>query len=181
MRCPALVLSGLAALSTAFFAHGAIANDLVVTQAFAPVATPTLVAPTTVIVPPVPVTTFSPVVAQPVPVTTFSPVVAPVTTLSPVVTVPRRWTTFTPVVPAAPAPVVAFSPVVPAAPVPVTTFSPVVTQQVPVTTFFAPAPTVTTFSPVVAPAVAAPAVGVRSKVVYVPGQPIRNFFRTITP
>jgi hypothetical protein len=44
-----------------------------------------------------------------------------------------------------------------------------------------PAPVVA-FSPVVAaPAVATPAVGVRSKVVYVPGQPIRNFFRTITP
>ena len=65
-------------------------------------------------------------------------------------------------------------------PAPVMTYSPIMSQPMPVTTYYAPAPTVT-YSPVVVPAVVAPTVGVRSKVVYVPGQPVRNFFRTITP
>jgi hypothetical protein len=165
MRCPALLLGGFLAL----VGSSAAANDLVVTQAYSPIVAPayvapTVVAPTTVYYPPAPPIVEAPVMAP--------PAIAPVTTYSPVV-VPRRWITYSPVVPAAPAPVVTYSPVVPVAPAPVVTYSPVVT---------APAPVVT-FSPVVpaAPVVAAPAIGVRSKVVYVPGQPVRNFFRTITP
>jgi hypothetical protein len=153
MRCPAYALGGFLAL----VASTAAANDLVVTQAYAPVAAPVYVAPATVYYPPA-----APVIEAPVleaPPVVAAPAIAPVTTYSPVVVTPRRWITYSPFVPVAPAPVVTYSPVV-TAPAPVVAYSPVV-----------PA----------APVVAAPAVGVRSKVVYVPGQPIRNFFRTITP
>lgn len=93
-------------------------------------------------------------------VTAYRPVVtaAPVVAASPVVT------TYSPVV--AETPVVAYSPVVTEAysPVVTTTYSPVVTAA------YAPAPVVTSYY--------AP---VRTKVLYVPGQPVRNFFRGISP
>ncbi len=100
-------------------------------------------------------------------VTAYSPVVtaAPVVAASPVVTsYSPVVTAYSPVV--AETPVVTYSPVVTEAysPVVTTTYSPVVTAA------YAPAPVVTSYY--------AP---VRSKVLYVPGQPIRNFFRGITP
>ncbi len=92
------------------------------------------------------------IVYNPVVTTTY---MAPATvTYSPVETV------------VAAAPTVVYSPPVVAAPA-VTTYSPVVTTYTPV---------VTTYTPVVA----AQPVIVRPKV-YVPGQPVRNFFRAITP
>jgi hypothetical protein len=103
---------------------------------------------------PAPVTTYRPVVPAPV-VTTYRPVVP-----APVVT------TYRPVVPA---PVVTtYRPVVPA---------PVVTRYRPVV----PAPVVTTYRPVYPTVVPAVAPVVVATDVYVPGQPIRNLLRAITP
>ncbi|HUY92315.1 MAG TPA: hypothetical protein VMV10_26475 [Pirellulales bacterium] len=94
-------------------------------------------------------------------VTAYSPVV---TTYSPVVT------SYSPVV-------TSYSPVV------TETYSPVVTAYSPVVTSYSPivtySPVVTAYSPVVT-SYYAPTV-VRSKVLYVPGQPVRNFFRARTP
>lgn len=95
-------------------------------------------------------------------VTAYSPVV---TSYSPVVT------SYSPVVTETYSPVVtSYSPVV-------TSYSPVVTSYSPVMTSYSPV--VTSYSPVVT-SYYAPAV-VRSKVLYVPGQPVRNFFRAVTP
>ena len=70
---------------------------------------------------------------------------------------------------------------------PVTTYAPVVQRPVttyyappvatPVTTYYAPAVTAV---PVATPVVAARPVVVRTKV-YIPGQPVRNILRAITP
>jgi len=81
--------------------------------------------------------------------------------------------TYSPVVTSYSPVVTSYSPVV-AAPV-VTSYSPVVTSYSPVVTSYSPvvaAPVVTSYY--------APAV-VRSKLLYVPGQPVRNFFRAVTP
>jgi hypothetical protein len=117
---------------------------------------------------PAPVVTYSPVL--PAPTVTYSPVV-PATAVEPV-------TTYRPA-----NEVITYSPVVTPAPVPVTTYY----APAPVTTYYAPAPVVT-YSPVVTaygPVVAAPVVVgrpayARTKVYY-PGQPVRNFFRAVTP
>jgi hypothetical protein len=96
--------------------------------------------------------------SAPAQVVVYSPV-APAVSYSPVVT------TYSPVVTAAPT--VVYSPRV-------VTYSPVMTTYSPV---------VTSYSPVVsayAPVVAARPVLIRPKV-YVAGQPVRNFFRAITP
>ena len=90
MRRPALVFGGLAALSTAFFTSRVTANDLVVTQAYAPIVAPAYVVPTTVYYPPAPAMVEAPIMAP--------AAVAPVTTYSPVVVTPRRWITYSPVV-----------------------------------------------------------------------------------
>jgi len=93
------------------------------------------------------------------------------------------YTTYSPVVAAAPVVTETYSPVVTSYSPVVTSYSPVVTSYSPVVTSYSPVVTsyspVTTYSPIVT-SYYAPAV-VRSKVLYVPGQPVRNFFRAITP
>lgn len=99
-----------------------------------------------------------------------------VTAYSPVVTAAPVVTSYSPVV--TETPVVSYSPVVAEAPV-VTSYSPVVSEVYsPVVTTYSPVVT-TAYSPVVT-SYYVPTV-VRSKVLYVPGQPVRNFFRAITP
>jgi hypothetical protein len=124
--------------------------------------------------------TYSPVVTsyaaptvayRPISGTTYTNYYPSYTTYSPVVT-----ETYSPVVTSYSPVVTAYSPVV-------TAYSPVVTSYSPVVTAYSPV--VTTYSPVVtaAPVVTSyyvPTV-VRSKVLYVPGQPVRNFFRARTP
>jgi len=116
------------------------------------------------------------VVGGPSPVVSYAPVVTRYYT--PPVVSPPITTYYAPAV-AAPAPVTTYY-----APVaPVTTYyapAPVVTYRAPVATYHAPV--VTYRAPVVysAPVVAAPYAVVRPKV-YIPGQPIRNFVRAITP
>lgn len=137
-----------------------------------------------------PIVVQSPVVAVPAPI--VAPIVAP-----PAFPAPPAYSVQRPIIDGAilPAPVTVFSPVVAAPPVatpwmPVqstTVFSPV-TDNPPLTGYVLP-PTyapVTVFSPVmvgppvVVTAPVGPAVVVRPKV-YVQGQPVRNFFRAITP
>lgn len=121
------------------------------------------------------------VVVGPNPLVSYGPVVTRYYT-SPVVS-PPITTNYAPAV-VAPAPVTTYY-----APVaPVTTYyapAPVVTYRAPVATYHAPI--VTYRAPVVysapvysAPVVVAPYAVVRPKV-YIPGQPIRNFVRAITP
>lgn len=82
---------------------------------------------------------------------------------APVAVAPAPVVTYRPTIVSAPAPVIAYSPVAP----PVVAYSPVAPAPVAV----APAPVVYTVGrPVVV-----------STKVYVPGQPIRNFFKAITP
>jgi hypothetical protein len=91
---------------------------------------------------------------------------------------------YDPVVPAVVAPTVTYAPVVTAPAV--TTYAPVIAA--PPTVVYRPmvaaySPVVTTYTPVVtgyAPVIAGRPVLVRPKV-YVAGQPVRNFFRAITP
>jgi len=99
-----------------------------------------------------------------------------VTAYSPVVTAAPVVTTYSPVV--TETPVVSYSPVVAETPV-VTSYSPVATEVYsPVVTAYSPVVT-TAYSPVVTTYYAPTVVG--AKVLYVPGQPVRNFFRAITP
>ncbi len=93
------------------------------------------------------------------------------------VSTPAPTVTYSPVVQTAvPAPVVTYRPVVPA---PTVVYrAPVVAAPV---TVYRPVAPVTVYSPVVAaPVVAARPAVVRTKVYY-PGEPIRNFFKAITP
>jgi hypothetical protein len=95
---------------------------------------------------------------------------APVETAAyqPVISAPAETVTYDPVTPA---PVVSYRVVAPA---------PVVVYRAPVVSYYTPAPVVAyrpavTYGPVVYPAPV-----VRAKVYY-PGQPVRNFFRAVTP
>ena len=110
----------------------------------------------------------------------LSPVVAPAQTVTYQPIAPAPTVTYRPV---APAPTVTYRPVA----APVVTYRPVapaptVVYRTPVTTYYTPAPVTTYYAP--APAVTYspvyPAAVVRTKVYY-PGQPIRNFFKAITP
>ncbi len=74
-----------------------------------------------------------------------------------------------------------YAPVVAA---PVTTYyAPVVSP--PVTTYYAPAPVTTYYAPAATTVVATPVVAARPVIirpkVYIPGQPVRNVLRAITP
>ena len=97
--------------------------------------------------------TYSPVTSYYAPaVTTYSPVTAysPVTTYSPI-------TTYSPMVAAVTAPTVTY--------MPVTSYSPVVS-----TAYYAPAAVYSTYSPLVYS---------YARPYYVPGEPVRNFFRAL--
>lgn len=112
------------------------------------------------------VVTYSPVV-------TAAPVVVPVTTFSvtPVTTVASPTVVYRPVVTGA------WAPTTVAYRVPVTVLSPVTT----VSTFeVASAVTTVSFSPVVTAVPVGPPVYVRTSY-FVPGEPVRNFFRSFAP
>lgn len=114
----------------------------------------------------------------------YTPLVAPPPTTVYYGAIPAPATTTTYYAPApvavAPAPVVTYRPTVTYSPAPVVAYSPVA----PTVTYYgaAPAPVVA-YSPVVGAPVMVPVgrpVTVSTKV-YVPGQPVRNFFKAITP
>lgn len=121
-------------------------------------------------------TYYAPAVVAPQPVTTYyAPAPAATTTYY---SAPGTVTSYYAPAPAAvvgPTPVTTYY-----APAPVVVARPTVTYYapaaVPVTTYYAPVPVTTYY----APAVVAPVGVVRSKVYY-PGEPVRNFFKAITP
>ncbi len=160
----------LFAVAVAAFLQSSAWGQVVVYSPVLPPPAPVVTAymPTPVLAPAPVITSYAPapVVAnyEPLPliapaapvVTAYAPVPAPVPVVTAYAPAPI------PVVTAyAPAPVVAYSPVIPAAPV--VAYSPVITG----------------YAPYAAP-VGYGTVVVRPKV-YVVGQPVRNFFRAITP
>ena len=129
-----------------------------------------------------PIVTYSPVVPQATttyyqgPVTVARPIAQPTTTYAPIVAAPV--VTYRPVEPvvAVPAPVVTYRPVttVYAAPAPVIAYRQPVVAYAPALPVYS-ATTYSTYPTVVARPV------VVSQKVYIPGQPVRNFFKAITP
>lgn len=147
---------------------GRLASAQTVVEVYSPI-----VESTTSTIPAESVVSYSPVVEA-----TAVQAWRPVTTYSQVATAsPTYTTTYSPVVSYA-TPVTTYRPATTYA-APVTTYSPVITYSPVVNYAYSPA---VAYSPVVTPVTAYyyPTAVVRSKVYY-SGQPIRNFFRAITP
>jgi hypothetical protein len=162
----AIVSAVLIALATT--AGGPASAQTIVYEAYQPIVAPAYVVPAA----PIAVESYRPVIAG----STYNPPVS-----SPNFTAYtsnyRGTTSYYAPAPAsavtAYSPITTYSPIVTAAPV--TAYRPVVTTYSPVVTSYAP---VTSYRPVVT-SYYTPYV-VRSKV-FVPGEPVRNFFRAITP